>query len=157
MSPAARRGLRRALVVPAAVLVVVAPLAACGGEPSAEDYCEVLAAERQQLAELVSSGSPTALLSGLDLLDELGDRAPRDLRDEWDTLTDALHGLQDALDEAGVAPSDYEDGEPPEGLATSDREAVATAADRVRAPDVVEAAAGIETQARDVCKVNLGL
>ncbi|WP_030485912.1 hypothetical protein [Nocardioides aequoreus] len=153
MRPPAPRGLRRALLV----VALSVPLVACGGEPTAEDYCEQLAADRQELADLVSSGSPTALLSGLDLLDELGAQAPRDLRDEWDTLTDALHGLQDALDEAGVAPSDFEDGEPPEGLAAPDREAVATAADRLRAPDVVEAAAGIETQARDVCKVNLGL
>ncbi len=140
-----------------AVLVLALPVAACGGEPSVEDYCEQLASDRQELADLVSSGSPTALLAGLDLLEELGAQAPRDLRDEWDTLTGALRGLQDALDEAGVAASDFEDGKPPEGLAPADREDVAEAAQRVRAPDVVEAASGIETQARDVCKVNLGL
>lgn len=132
-------------------------LTGCGGEPSAEDYCEQLRADREEIAAMVSSDSPGALLGRLDLLEGLGEQAPRDLRDEWDTFLAALRGLQDALDEAGADPEDFDDGQAPQGLSAAQRAAVVEAADRVRADDVVAAAGGIEAQARDVCKVNLGL
>lgn len=142
---------------PLAAGVLLAGLTACGGEPSYDDYCSRLQEDREQVGEIVASGDPAELLGNLDVLDELRREAPRDLRDEWDTLLTALEGLRDALRDADVKASDFEDGKAPEGLSQADQEAIATAADRVRADDVVAAASGIETQARDVCKINIGL
>ncbi|GAB3996721.1 hypothetical protein [Nocardioides marmoraquaticus] len=143
----------RAALAGVGLLVV----AACGGEPSVDDYCARLTEDRARLSEIVGSGDPAELLGNVALFDELRDEAPRDLRDEWDTLVAALQGLRTALDEAGVDPGDFQDGEPPDSLSGTERRAVVEAAGRIADPDVVAAASGIETQARDVCKINLGL
>jgi len=137
--------------------VAVLLVGGCGGQPSVDDYCGRLAEDREQIATIVSSGDAAALLDNVGLLDELRQDAPRDLRDEWDTLVTALAELRTALDDAGVGPEDFEGGEPPASLTGEQRRAVVAAADRVADPDVVAAASGIETQARDVCKINLGL
>ena len=55
-----------------------------------------------------------------------------------------------------MKPSDFEDGKPPAGLSAAERKAIADAASQIRTEEVVEAASGIEQQARDVCKVNFG-
>ena len=72
-------------------------------------------------------------------------------------LLRAVEGLDEAIDDAGVKPSDFEDGKPPAGLSAADQKAIADAAGQITTDDVVAAATGIEQQARDVCKVNLGL
>lgn len=138
-----------------AVLLTL-PLAGCG-EPTTEDYCAQLRQDRAKLSAMVSASSPSALLDNLELLQGLGEKAPSDLTDEWQTFLGALEDLQRALRAADVSADDFEGGEPPPGLTTSDREAVVAAADQIRSEEVVAAASGIEQQGRDVCKVNLGL
>lgn len=137
-------------------VLLLAALTACG-EPTTEDYCARLDQDRRQLSEMVDSGSPTALLSNLELLDGLAELAPSDLKDEWQTFLGALEELDRALDAADVTAGDFQDGTPPAGLDRADREAIVAAADQVRSEEVVAAASGIEQQGRDVCKVNLGL
>ena len=106
---------------------------------------------------MTASGSPSALLDGLPMLRDLAEDSPDDLADEWQTLIRALDGLDDAIREAGVEPADFQDGKPPAGLSASDQKAIADAAGQIGADEVVQATSGIEQQARDVCKVNLGL
>lgn len=132
------------------------PLAGCGGS-SIEDYCEQLRADQQQIAEMIDSSSPSALLGELDLLRGLAEKSPDDLADEWQVFIEALDGLDQALDDVGVKPSDFVDGKPPAGLPAADRQEIADAAAEVSSEDVVAAVSGIEQQARDVCKLNLGL
>ena len=48
-------------------------------------------------------------------------------------------------------------GEPPAGVTASTRTAIAEAANELASEDVVTAATGIEQQAKDVCKLQLGL
>ena len=140
----------------AGLLLVLGPLAGCG-EPSIEDYCAELRLAREKIADMVSDSSASALLDNLELLQGLGDKAPSDLRDEWQTFLGALEDLQGALDDAGVDAQDFEGGQPPAGLSRQERSAVVRAADQIRSAEVVAAASGIEQQGRDVCKVNLGL
>ncbi|WP_445258851.1 hypothetical protein [Nocardioides aurantiacus] len=149
-----RIGRRLAALVGALLLAL--PLAGCG-EPSTEDYCAQLRLDREKLADMVSVGSPTALLDNLELLQGLAEKAPSDLTDEWQTFLGALEDLDAALRSADVSAEDFEGGEPPPGLARADRDAVVAAADQIRSEEVVGAASGIEQQGRDVCKVNLGL
>lgn len=138
------------------LLLVLGPVAGCG-EPTTADYCAQLREDREQIADMVSASSPSALLDNLALLQGLGDEAPSDLRDEWQTFLGALEDLRGALRAADVSADDFEGGTPPPGLSREDRAAVVAAADQIRSPEVVSAASGIEQQGRDVCKVNLGL
>lgn len=139
-----------------ALVVAMLSLAGCGGDPG-EDYCDALEDRRKQIAEMVDSGSPGVLLENLPMLRELGEQAPEDLRDEWQTYLAALEGLDEALEEAGVQATEFEDGKPPAGLDEAQRRAIADAAGQVAAEETLQAGAGIEQQARDVCKINLGL
>lgn len=132
------------------------PLAGCGGN-SIDDYCSDLTAHQKQMAAMIESTSPDALLDNLPMLHDLADKAPQDLTDEWQAFLGALDSLDKAIKDAGVKPSDFAQGKPPAGLSAADRKAIADAAGQVRTEDVVQASAGIEQQARDVCKVNLGL
>ena len=140
----------------ALVVALLLPVTACGGD-SQEDYCQALEERREKIAEMVDSGSPAVLLDNLPMLRELGEQAPEDLRDEWQTYLAALDGLEEALDDAGVKASQFEDGKPPAGLDEAQRKTIADAAGQVAAEETVQAGAGIEQQARDVCKINLGL
>jgi hypothetical protein len=149
---------RRPAAALAGLVLCLGTLSGCGGEPSVEDYCEQLQGERERIAEMVSSNDPGSLLGeNLELFEDLGAQSPRDLQGEWDTLLGALRALDDALTDAGVEADDFADGAPPEGLDDDQVAAVEEAVRRVQSEDVVSAASGIETQARDVCKVNLGL
>jgi hypothetical protein len=56
-----------------------------------------------------------------------------------------------------VRASDFKGGKPPAGLSPADQKAIAEAAGQVATDDVVAAATGIEQEARDVCKINMGL
>jgi hypothetical protein len=137
------------------VIALLLPLAGCG-DPTA-DYCSAVKEHNKDIAEMIGSDSPSALLGGLPTLRELADKAPEDLTDEWQTFLGALDGLDDAIKDAGYKPSDFKAGKPPKGLGAGQQKAISEAANQIGADDVVQASSGIEQQARDVCKVNLGL
>lgn len=139
----------------AAAVLLLGALAGCGS--SGEDYCQLLEAEQERFAEMQEDSSGLGLLTQRPLLARLADKAPDDLRDEWKTLLGALDAFSGTLEEAGVEPGDFVDGEPPAGLSAEQRELIAEAADDLAALEVVEAANGIEQQAKDVCKLQLGL
>jgi len=137
-------------------LAVVLPLGGCGG-PSIDDYCADLKAHQKEMAAMIDSSSPSALLGHLPMLHDLADKAPEDLTDEWQVFVSALDDLEKALKNAGAKPSDFEDGKPPAGLSADDRKAIVDAANQIASDDVAQAASGIEQQGRDVCKVNFGV
>ena len=138
------------------VVALLLSLSGCGGS-TVEDYCKDLGEHRKQMADMVASQSPTALLSHLPMLRDLAEKSPDDLKDEWQTFLDAVEGLDKAIDRSGVKASDFKGGRPPAGLSETDQKAIADAAGEIRTAEVVQAASGIEQQARDVCKINFGL
>ena len=56
-------------------------------------------------------------------------QAPEDIRDEWQTVIDALEGLEQALDDAGVDPATYDRDHPPDGLSQAEQDAIDAAAE----------------------------
>lgn len=140
---------------PAAAVLLALALSACGD--ATEDYCADLREQRTRIADLVESDSPGAVIDGLPMLRDLAEQSPDDLADEWQTFLGALEGLEQALEAEGVSAGAFAEGRPPAGLDEAAQQRIARAADQVRSEEVVAAAAGIEQQARDVCKINLGL
>jgi hypothetical protein len=139
-------------------VVVVLSAGGCGGDEQArDDYCAQLRADQAKFSEMFGSGDATSLLDNLAMLDDVADKAPDDLQDEWQTLLNAVHGLDDALDRAGVQPEDFGAGKAPAGLSAAERKAIGDAADALTAPQVLASAKGIDQQARDVCKIQLGM
>ena len=145
--------MRRLAAVVAAVMLF--SLTGCG-DPM-EDYCSQLREDRKEFAEMLESSSSSALIGNLPMLRELSEKSPDDLSDEWRIFLDAIEDLDQAIERAGVKPSDFDDGKAPAGLSTGEKKAIAEAAGQMTTEEVITAATGIEQQARDVCKVNLGL
>lgn len=146
--------IRRAMgvVLPAALCCT---LVACGGD-TAESYCGVVKEHRKEFNEMVDAGSQYGLITHLPMLEELADAAPRDLVDEWQLFLGAVKQLTQAVDATGHEVEDFADGAVPEDLSDAERSAITEAADRLASDDTLAASQGIDTQARDVCKVNLG-
>jgi hypothetical protein len=143
--------------LPAAVAVAVLLLAttSCGDKEAG--YCKALSSDQKLFAEMDEDASGLGLLSHRSDLHRLADKAPDDLDDEWQTFLGAVDAFAATLHELGVKPADFVDGKPPAGLSPSDRTRIANAASELSSQDVVVAANGIEQQAKDVCKLQLGL
>ena len=114
-------------------------------------------AQQEALSEDLAGGSSTALIDALPEFRELRDKAPDDLRDEWDTVTGRIGDLVDALEDAGVDPATYDRKQPPAGVTDEQRRAIDTAARALATPEMAAALDGVEQQARDVCRTPLVL
>jgi hypothetical protein len=145
--------MRAALVA----LLVAGSLAACSESPEdvRADYCDQVTEQQAGLTDTLADDSPDALLRALPVFSGLAEEAPRDVADEWAVLIDALEGLDEALDEAGVDAATYDAQEPPEGVTPEQQDSIARAADQLFRPDVVTAYEGVKQHAKDVCKTPL--
>jgi hypothetical protein len=141
-------------LAPVLALVLMVSLGACGN--AQQDYCKAVSKDQTRLSAMINSTSVDALITNLPLLKSLAAAAPDDLTDEWQTFINAIEGLRDAVKSAGLSPGDVKGGVPAKVQGEKRRDIIA-AADTLSSTEVVSAATGIETQARDVCKVNLGL
>ncbi len=141
---------KRALVTLAALALV---LTGCGQDAGAK-YCSALNAQQSIFAD---DGTGLELITNLAALKTLAADAPDDLRDEWQTFIAALQSLHDAIAAAHLRPRDFVNGKPPAGTPEAAVTSVAAAANELSAPDVVDAATGIEQQAKDVCQFQIGL
>jgi hypothetical protein len=144
------------LAGPTVILAVA--LAGCATDPQ-EAYCDTLESEQQALSDL-SAGSTEPrdglVAETISIFERLRDEAPADVQDEWDVYLTAWRGLQTALDEGGADETLFADGERPEGMSQEDYRAISQAAAELRSAEVVDAAAGIEQHALDVCSIDLG-
>ncbi len=140
----------------AAVAVLVAGLLA-GCADQQEQYCSAVEEHQRELGEVVADGGPGALIGALDTFDDLADRAPRDITDEWQQVTSRLRALQTALSEAGVEPDDYSAEDPPAGLTDQQQSKIRAAADDLASPATAAALEGLQQQALDVCGTPLSL
>jgi hypothetical protein len=137
--------------------MVCTGLSACS---KSDSYCGTLKGDRKQLASLAKktsgkTGGSQALTRSVSLLSELRDEAPDDIRDDWDTLVQALDGLSDAVKASGADPADFNGGRRPAGVTEGQYRAVRQAAAELQATPVEQATKSIEQHALDVCKVDL--
>lgn len=129
-------------------------LAGCSESPEEvrADYCERVAEHQRELSEIMTDEAPVTLLRALPVFRSLAEDAPRDIDDEWAQVIDALTGLQEALDAAGVEAGEYDADDPPEGVTGEERDAIARAADELVDQETMAALDGVLQHAKDVCK-----
>lgn len=145
---------RRAL---AGLLVpLLLPLAGCGQDPQ-EEYCAAVKEHQKELTEIVGSGDQDSLLRAQDAFRDLRSKAPADITDEWQQVVTRLGALDRALRAAGVDPATYDRRKPPAGLSRDDRAAIDSAARELGSRSTLDALAGLDQQARDVCRTPLSL
>jgi hypothetical protein len=140
---------RRRGAVAATLALTLAVSTGCASDQ--EKYCDAVEDHQQELGEVLGGGAPDALLEALPIFRDLADQAPEDLRDEWKTVVDAVAGLQQALEDAGVDPASYDRDHPPDGMTQADRDAIDAAARRLASEETESAFTGIDQQAKDVC------
>lgn len=146
----------RRLVPLLAASLVAGTAVACQSQQEA--YCSALREEQQAIVDLnrqAERARDGVIEDSIAIFERLREEAPDDLVDEWDTYIRAWRGLDSALDRAGANESLFRSGEQPEGISNQEYAAIEDAAEQLRSPRVVDAASGIEQQARDVCKVDL--
>ena len=145
--------MRRLLAPLGAVLLTVPLLAGCASDQ--ERYCEAVQEHQEELSEIAAQGGQESLIDALDIYRDLQEKAPRDIVDEWDQVVRSIEALDEALTDAGVDPATYDPKKPPEGVSEDQQQAIADAATELGSRATVEALAGVEQQARDVCKTPL--
>lgn len=133
-----------------AVLLAGLALGGCSGDPQ-ERYCEAVEEHQAELTEVAASDDPGAVFDALGAYDDLAERAPRDIADDWAAVVDPLHALEQALAEQDVDPSDYDAETPPSGLDEDARAGIEAAAREVGSEQTVRAMAAVEQHALDVC------
>lgn len=138
------------------LLALVVPLlVACGDDK--DGYCDAVSEHQEHLSEIVGGGEPDAMLQALDIFQDLADRAPSDISDEWQQVVGSVESLQDALDDAGVDGATYDRDNPPRDLTAEQRKSIDDAAARVGGAETVQAIKDLDQQARDVCHTPLTL
>lgn len=140
------------LLAPAAVLACVVGLAAtgCSDDPQS-DYCEAVEEHQAELTDLAAADDPGAIFGALDVYDDLREKAPRDIVDDWDAVVGPLRDLEQVLSDRGVDPSTYSAEDPPDGLDDEARQDIEAAARKVGSEQTVTAMASVEQHALDVC------
>jgi len=141
----------------AAALAAVV-LTGCGGEErpgEGSDYCKGVQEDQQELSDIAASTEPGIVFEALVPYRDLADQAPADLRDEWSQVIRRLEALETALDEADVDPAAYDRETTLKSLPLDQRRAITGAARDLGDEATVQAMAGIEQQALDVCKTPL--
>ncbi|MER7556468.1 hypothetical protein ABTZ46_05970 [Nocardioides sp. NPDC126508] len=143
-----------------AAQLLVLPLLATGltscGDPI-DDYCQSLKGHQAELTKTLGEGDTGGLIAALPVFEDLERNAPDDIAKDWKTLTTAISGLDTALDDAGVAADDFENGKPPEGVSDAEAKKIAAAATQVSSKKTQEASVRVQQQARDVCHTSLTL
>lgn len=142
------------VAVAAAVLLLAA---GCGEDDPFAAYCEQVSEQQEPITEALAGDGPTALLAALPSFEALAAEAPEDIADEWRTVIDAVSGLETALEEADVDPATYDRADPPPGVDQEERDRIDAASRALTRPATIAALAGVQQQARDVCKTPLSL
>ncbi|KRB74088.1 hypothetical protein ASE01_19055 [Nocardioides sp. Root190] len=150
--------------VPLTVVVVLALMAGgyflfreSGGDDPFDRYCSEVQDRRAEIGLARGDGETTGLLRALPAFEALADKAPDDIKDEWEVVVARVSELRDALSAAEVDPAAYDPDRPPEGVDAARLKAIETAAVRLGSAETAAALTGVEQQARDVCKTPLSL
>ena len=142
---------RRARLAAGALAAALALTGLAGCKDQQEKYCDTVKSNQQKLGEVLGDGSPDALLKALPIFRDLAADAPDDIKDDWKVVVDAVGGLHDALEDAGVDPATYDRDNPPAGLSQKDKDAIDAAARELVSPATVAAFGNVDQQAKDVC------
>jgi hypothetical protein len=118
------------------------------------DYCAEVKSDADEITRAVDEKGAAAFVTVLPTFEDLADKAPGDVRDEWQVFLNALRGLRDALEATGVQPEEVT-GTLPAGLSAADRKRIQGAASVLAGDDVRIATQQVEQHALDVCHTPL--
>jgi hypothetical protein len=138
----------------AAAVVALLPISGCGHGSS---YCGAVKDHQSQLGSLAHGTGRAALIQALPIFETLHDKAPGDVRDDWQLLVTRIQALDTALKKAGAGPATYDPQHPPAGVSAEDRGLIRRAAAQLAAPDTQQALSSVQQEVLDVCHTPLDL
>lgn len=123
-------------------------------------YCAQLRSDQHRLHQLAAQAGRDGkrgdvLTEALHVFTELQQRAPANIRPDYDLLVSAYSNLRDALTKAGVDPGSFRPGHRPAGLSSGEYQSIRQAALALDSDRVRHAAQRIEDHAQQVCHVDL--
>jgi hypothetical protein len=139
----------------AATVVVAGLLSGCGGG-STDSYCDTLE-QTQKDFEDFDTGDLSNFDDFTDRVEDLADDAPDEVRDDWKVIDEAFGGFMDAMDEAGLKPSDLPAaaaGNLPEGVDRDEFAKAMDAAQGLTTDEVDEALDNIQKHAKADCNLD---
>jgi hypothetical protein len=150
--------MKRSLALAGAAMLV-GILGGCGdGESATESYCAAVEDAKAEF-DSIEAGDFAKIDNALDRMQTLGEQAPEEVKDEWETFNSTIDELRTGLDEAGVSLEDLgalSEGEMPEGVDQQKLMELATRMRNLSSGEMREAADGIEQHAKEECDVDLG-
>lgn len=138
----------------AALAIPLLALTGCGGNRYSS-YCDAVSGHQEQLTNTFSAGGKAALIDALPAFEDLRDRAPSDIRGDWDRIVTTLQGLRSALQAAGVDPASYDRKQLPAGVTAAQKAAIDAASRAVGSAAAAQSAQNVQQEARDVCHTPL--
>ncbi|WP_109508891.1 hypothetical protein [Nocardioides speluncae] len=148
--------LRSPIALLVALGVLAGAVSGCGKDAQ-EAYCDEVKASQEELGKITGDGGADALLRALPILEELGEQAPSDIKDEWKILLSRVQAFEKAVDETGVDPATYDPKEPPKDLTAAEKTRLEEAASDLLASDTQEASQAVTQHSLDVCKTPISL
>ena len=140
----------------AATVLGASLLTGCGGGGT-DAYCDSLENTQKDFDDFEAADFSN-FDEFTDRVDELADDAPDEVKDDWKVLADAFKAFVEALDKAGLEPSDLEglaSGEIPEGVDMEALTEAMTEAQALGGEKFEKATAAIEKHAKDECNIDL--
>ena len=137
----------------------VSLLTSCSGGGT-DEYCDTLKETKAQFDDL-EAGDFKNFDELTDKFDEVVDKAPDEVKDDWEVLRDAVKEFVDALEEAGLKPEDLDalqtTGELPDGVSMDDVTGAFEKAQELDSDKVTAAGKAIEKHAKDECNITLDM
>ncbi|MBM7506357.1 hypothetical protein JOE61_000171 [Nocardioides salarius] len=151
------RTARSSAFLAAAVLSLPLALGACSSGDDVEAYCAELADSVDELGAL-GSGGDVSFGEVADAFDQLGDAAPDEVAEQWETLNEGLAEVEDRLDEAGLSMDELDTMMSGEGDPEADLEkleAMGSALEGLEGEELDAAGEEIEEHALAECDITL--
>src|SRR5699024_1454568 len=130
-------------------------LAACGGGGT-EAYCDDLE-DANGTFRTMDSGDFEDFDQVFPTVQKLADEAPDEVKDDWETLNDALQEMKSALEDAGIEPSDLSDlssGKLPDGVDQEKLMELPKKMQSLSSTEVQQASDSVAEHAKDTCDVD---
>lgn len=146
--------MNKALGLAAAAVMSAGALSGCGGSG---DYCSSLEDTVEEF-ESFDEGDVEQFDGAIESFRDLGDQAPSEIEEEWDTFTGGFDSVESALDDVGADFGDLQGiqtGEIPEGVDEEELMGALESIQELDSQEFQDASDAIEEHAESECDVSL--